>query len=171
GKSANVKYYGAFGTDLYYKGIDFSARFYYSGGNWIYNQIRQDETNPSDVTGNMFTEAANYWKKPGDVVPFPNALDPTQATEYDTDKFLEKGDYISLRDVTLGYTLSNRITKKLSIGSIRIFAQGTNLAIWTKYHGNPETAEAGETTSFAGAYSLYGYPPIKAYTFGIDVKF
>ncbi|HTH83026.1 MAG TPA: TonB-dependent receptor [Mucilaginibacter sp.] len=177
-KSANVKHFGSFGTTLNYKGLDFSASFYYSGGNWIYNQIWMDETSSSSVNGNLFTEAANYWKKPGDVVPYPRVLDPatgkpdgTQATENYTTKYLEKGDYVELRDVTLGYTIPTRITKKYHVQSIRVFAQGTNLLMWTKYHGNPEFAEAGETASFAGSLALYGYPPIKGYTFGVDVRF
>jgi len=173
GKSANVKYYGSFGPDVSYKGFDFSARFYYSGGNYIYNEIWQDETSAIDVSTNMFTEAENYWKKPGDVVRYPNALDPTQNnTEPFSDKYLEKGDYLSLRDVTLGYTVPGKYLKKLKISSVRVFAQGTNLYIWTKYHGNPELAESGSSaTYYSGSVSQYAYPPITGYTFGINVKF
>jgi TonB-linked SusC/RagA family outer membrane protein len=177
-KSANVKYFGSFGTTLNYKGIDFSASFYYSGGNWIYNQIWMDEVSSSSVTGNLFTEAANYWKKPGDVTPYPRVIDPAtglvdgvQGAENYTTKFLEKGDYVELRDVTLGYTIPTNLTKKYHVQSIRLFAQGTNLLIWTKYHGNPEVAEAGESSSFSGSLDLYGYPPVRSYTFGIDVRF
>jgi len=171
GKSPNVKYFGTVGTDLSYKGIDFSARFYYSGGNYIYNQQWQDAVSAGDYTQNLYTEAANYWKNPGDVVKYPNPNDGTQQAEVYSTKFLEKGDYVELRDVTLGYTLKDKFTKKLGIASLRFFAQGTNLAIWTKYHGTPETSEAGETTSFSGNLNLYGYPPVKGYTLGASIKF
>jgi TonB-linked SusC/RagA family outer membrane protein len=177
-ESPNVKYFGSFGTTVNYKGIDFSASFYYSGGNYIYNQIWMDETSSSSVNGNLFTEAANYWKKPGDVVPYPRVLDPAtgkpdpvQGTENYTTKYLEKGNYVELRDVTLGYTFPTKLTKKYHVQSIRLFAQGTNLLMFTKYHGNPEVAEAGETASFSGGLDLYGYPPVRGYTFGVDVRF
>ncbi|CAM3765338.1 SusC/RagA family TonB-linked outer membrane protein [Mucilaginibacter galii] len=173
GKSPNVKYYGTVGTNLFYKGIDFSARLYYSGGNYIYNQILQDATsNGSSIQSNQFTEASNYWKKPGDVVLYPNPLDPTQATVHDSDQYLEKGDYVTLRDVTLGYTLNNKLTNRLKVKSIRVFAQGTNLAVWTKFKGLPEVGDSNnERTDYPGTFNLYGYPPIKGYTFGIDVRF
>ncbi|OCX52514.1 hypothetical protein BEL04_13730 [Mucilaginibacter sp. PPCGB 2223] len=178
GKSPIVKYFGTIGTDVSYKGFDFDARFYYSGGNWIFNVVDQDATSSGDVSTNLLSYAANYWKKPGDVVPFPRVLDPAtgkpdtkQATEFFTDKYLQKGDYVTLRDVTLGYTVPGKYTKRLGIANIRVFAQGTNLATWTKFHGNPETGDAGETTTANGTLYQYGYPPIKGYTFGIDVRF
>jgi len=170
-ESGQVKYFGSFGTTVYYKGIDFSTSFYYSGGNYIYNLIYQDATNPGEYTQNLFTSAENYWKKPGDVVPFANPLDPSQQVENLTSKYLEKGNYLELRDVTLGYTLKNEWTKRAFVKSLRFFAEGTNLYVWTKYHGNPEVSEAGETTSFSGSISQYGYPPVKSYVFGVDVRF
>jgi len=171
GESALVKYFGSFGTTVTYKGIDFSTSFYYSGGNYIYNVPYQDATNAGDYTQNLFTSAENYWKKPGDVTEFPNALDPSQQVEYTTTKFLEKGDYLELRDATLGYTFKKEWTKRAHINNLRFFAQGTNLYVWTKFHGNPEVSEAGETTSFSGSLYQYGYPPIRSYTFGVDVRF
>ncbi len=188
GKSPIVKYYGTIGTNVTYKGFDAGVRFYYSGGNWIYNVTEQDATSSGDVgQQNLFSEAANYWKKPGDVTFFPRVIDPAtgkpdpvQGTENNSDKYLQKGDYVSLRDVTLGYTINNKYLKRLGVSNIRVFAQGTNLAVWSKFHGNPEVGDAGENTisfggqtipSANGAIALYGYPMVRAYTFGVDVKF
>jgi len=173
GKSPIAKYFGTIGTDLRYKDFDFSARLYYTGGNYILNIM--DQVGASDgenVNSNQYTEAFDYWKKPGDKVRYANPLDPTQNTTYDTDKYLEKGDYISLRDVTVGYNLPARYAKYIKSKGIRIFAQGTNLALWTKFNGIPEVGESNrERSDFAGTFNLYGYPPLKAYTFGLDVRF
>ncbi|MDB5021162.1 MAG: hypothetical protein JWQ28_2289 [Pedobacter sp.] len=173
GKSPIAKYFGTFGTDLRYKDFDFSARLYYTGGNYILNVMDQVAASDGEnVNSNQFTEAFNYWKKPGDNVHYANPLDPTQNVTYDTDKYLEKGDYLSLRDVTVGYNLPVKYAKYIKSKGIRIFAQGTNLAMWTKFKGIPEVGESNrERTDFAGTFNLYGYPPLKAYTFGVDVRF
>ncbi len=173
GKSSVVKFYGTIGTDLSYKGIDFSARAYYSGGNYIFNIMDQNATSDGEsVTDNQFVSAFDYWKKPGDIVRYANPLDITQNTTYNTDKYLEKGDYVSLRDVTLGYTLNAKIAKYIRAKSLRVYAQGTNLLLITKFRGTPEISESNrERTDYSGTFNLYGYPPLTAYTFGIDVKF
>eukprot|EP01012_Entosiphon_sulcatum_P019068 TRINITY_DN238_c0_g1_i1.p1 TRINITY_DN238_c0_g1~~TRINITY_DN238_c0_g1_i1.p1 ORF type:complete len:1011 (-),score=72.66 TRINITY_DN238_c0_g1_i1:2627-5629(-) len=173
GKSPIPTHYGTIGADVRYKDFDLSARLYYTGGNYIMNYM--DQVNASDgenVNNNQYTSAFNYWKKPGDIVRYANPLDPTQKTTYDTDKYLEKGNYVSLRDVTVGYTLPIKYAKYIKSRGVRVFFQGTNLALWTKFRGIPEVGEANrETTVFAGTYNLYGYPPIKSYNFGIDVRF
>jgi len=180
GKSSQVKYFGSFGTSVNYKQFDLSAQFYYSGGNYIYNITRNVGSSEGEsIANNQFTEALDYWKKPGDVKRYANLADPGQQVTYDSDKYLEKGDYISLRDVTLGYTLSPDVAKRIHVKSIRVFVQGTNLWIGTKFHGNPEVGQANseQSTTTVTAYyqpgiaTLYGYPQIKAYTAGINVTF
>jgi hypothetical protein len=122
---------------------------------------------------NQFAEAFNYWKKPGDVVQYANILDASQNVTYTTDKYLQKGDYITLRDVTLGYTLPASIAGKAKLKGLRFFVQGTNLWLGTKFKGTPEIGQANSetTTPIQGQATLYGYPPIKAMTVGVDVRF
>ena len=174
GKSPLVKFFGAFGTNISYKGIDLGIQFYYSGGNYIMNY--QYQTNASDgenINVEQLTDAFDYWKKVGDKVSFANLNDPTQNVTFDTDKYLEKGDYISLRDLTLGYTLKSSIANKIKMKGLRLYVQGTNLWIGTKFRGLPEIglASSEQATPTPGLYNLYGYPQIRAVTFGVDVKF
>jgi hypothetical protein len=173
GKSPIAKFFGTIGTDFRYKDFDFSARLYYTGGNYILNVMDQVAASDGEnVNNNQYTEAFDYWKKPGDVVRYANPLDPTQNVTYDTDKYLEKGDYISLRDVTIGYNVPVKFTKYIKSKGIRLFVQGTNLAMLTKFRGIPEVGESNrERSDFAGTFNLYGYPPLKSYTFGVDVRF
>jgi TonB-linked SusC/RagA family outer membrane protein len=174
GKTPLVKWFGSFGTNVSYKGFDLSAQFYYSGGNYIMNyQYQVGASNGENLADQQFTDALNYWKKPGDVVPFTNLKDQTQRVTYDTDQYLEKGDYITLRDVVLGYTLPASIAQRIKLKSIRLYTQGTNLWIGTKFRGLPEVGEAnGESTLVSpGLYNLYAQPQLRAITFGIDVRF
>ncbi len=100
-------------SNLRYKNLDLSLQFYYNGGNYIYNQMYRnavgDGGNASSLAINQFTDALNYWTKPGDVVANPSLTDASQKVNLASDKFLEKGDYITLRDVVVGYTLPSAL--------------------------------------------------------------
>ena len=143
GKSPLAKYFGSFGVSVDYKGLDLSAQFYYSGGNYIMNYIYQvGASEGENISDQQLTEAFNYWKKPGDIVSYANLNDLSQRTTFDTDKYLEKGDYISLRDLTIGYTLPGTIAERIKMKSLRLYVQGTNLWIGTKFKGLPEVGES-----------------------------
>ncbi|MDB5230873.1 MAG: TonB-dependent receptor SusC [Chitinophagaceae bacterium] len=174
GKSPNIKYFGSINTSINYKNFDLSAQFYYSGGNYIMNYMWQvGASNGESINIPQFTEAFNYWKKPGDVVPYANLNDPTQNQTFDDTRWLQKGDYLSLRDVTLGYNLEGSMLSHLKIlKGLRLYVQGTNLLMFTKFKGQPEVGLAnGESAVQPGVYNLYAYPQFRSVTFGIDVKF
>lgn len=100
-------------------------------------------------------------------------------------RFLEKGDYVRLRTLTLDYNLPSQfLSNHLGIDSFRIYATGQNMLTFTKYEGDPEigigsgeTANAGGRNSQAtegfvpGEFSLYSYPQTKSYTVGIEIGF
>jgi TonB-linked SusC/RagA family outer membrane protein len=174
GKSPNVKFFGSVNTRINYKDFDLSAQIYYSGGNYIFNAMWQTAaSNGENINVPQLVESFDYWKKAGDVAAHPNLNDPSQRVTFNDDRWLQKGDYVSLRDVTLGYTVSPALLKKQNvIKSLRLFAQGTNLWIGTKFKGMPEVGNAnGENLTQSGVLTLFAYPPVTAYTFGIDVRF
>jgi len=175
GKSSQIKFFGSFGTQFTYKEFDLGAQFYYSGGNYIYNVVwNVGAAEGESYKNNQFVEALDYWKKPGDVKRYANLADPSQQVTYDSDKYLEKGDYISLRDITLGYTLNSKIATKIHTKSVRLFVQGTNLWLGTKFHGVPEQGQSNsEQTTYTqpGLVTLFSYPQFKSFQFGVNVKF
>lgn len=175
GKSPQVKFYGSFGTTINYKNFDLYTQFYYSGGNYIMNYMYQILAGDGEgIADQQAVEALEYWKKPGDVVRYANLNDLSQRQTFDTDKYLQKGDYITLRDVTLGYTMPPSVAEKLKfVKSVRFYVQGTNLWIGTKFKGLPEVGEAnGESTLVTpGLYNLFAQPQLRALTFGVDVRF
>ena len=173
GKSPNVKFFGSVNTNFNYKAFDLSVQLYYSGGNYIYNQVYASNTGASSIGDIKLASAANYWKKPGDITEFANVADVSQRIVQTSDKFLEKGDYISLRDLTIGYTMTSDIAQKIKLSGIRFFVQGTNLFIGTKFRGMPEVGQSQRERpdDFPGSLTLYAYPQARAITVGIDVKF
>ena len=74
--------------------------------------------------------------------------------------WLEKGDYLKLRNITLGYNLPENILSKMYAQNIRFFVSGENLFIITKFSGmDPEMRTA------------FGYVTMRQFAFGVNVTF
>jgi hypothetical protein len=130
----------------------------------------------SDGTGinaNQRVDAFNYWKNPGDVNVLPSPLYGNDAQQF-TDRFLQKGDYVRLRNLTLGYNLPRKFTEAANIKSLRIYIQGQNLWTWVKeFKGDPEVGiGSGESANpVFGEFNLYSYPQTQSLSLGVDLKF
>ena len=174
GKSPLADFDGGVNLYVRYKGWDLATDFYYKFGHYIMNYMQSNML--SDGTGvdaNQRVDAFNYWRQPGDTNVLPSPL-YGNAAQQTSDRWLQKGDYIRLRNLTLGYNLPSEITKQVGIRSLRIFAQGQNLWTWTKeFRGDPEVGiGSGETAnSVFGTYNLYSYPQTQSISLGVDLKF
>lgn len=164
---------GGFGLNAKIYGFDINADFTYSGGGYMYNNTYQYLTDPTS-SNNHVVEAANYWKADGDNAQF--ATPTATGTEYST-KFLEKSDYISFRSLSLGYSFNN-LVKGTFIKNLRMYAQVQNLALWTKYHGNPiagtGSSESSTTTTtgyVSNSFTAFSYPLVRSYSIGFNVSF
>lgn len=179
GKTTIADKEGGFFTEFNYKGFGLRTDFVYKYGNWIYNQVRSTrEFVDGDIKDNFATSAFNYWKNPGDTDVLPNPVyKTTDVLPADSDQFLEKGDYIRMRNITLSYNFPSKTLEKTPINSFRIYLQGQNLLTFTKFWGDPEVGlSSGETLSFAdtvapGELTLYSYPNTKSIQVGFDVSF
>lgn len=159
--TGEVPFFGGFGTALSYKGVSVDAFFSFVSGNKIFNNDRSNVENPSYLYDNLSRELTTYWKKPGDITEIPR---PGAVFRSGTTRFIEKGDFLRLRNVNVSYTLPSAIVNPLKINTIRLFAQGQNLFTWTKFKGfDPEMS----TNSLTGAQ----YPALRTITFGLNVVF
>lgn len=171
---------GGFNTTVAYKGLSLTADFAYRGGNYIYNQMYQNAiTDGQNAAGNQAVNAANFWREPGDATNGNVNPSPLYAAEANvtSTRFLEKGDYVRLRNITLAYNFSNKILENTPIHSVRVYAQGQNLLTFTKFNGDPEVGiSSSETIDYAetvapGEVTLYTYPNRKTVSFGVDITF
>ena len=75
--------------------------------------------------------------------------------------WLKSGDYLRIRNLTLGYTLPGKMLEKMRMSSFRIFVNAVNPVTWSSlmknYDMDPET--------------LGGYPAIKSFNAGISLTF
>src|SRR5690606_38549890 len=73
--------------------------------------------------------------------------------------FMRDGSFLRLKQVELGYTIPSTYSKKLNIEKFRIYANGSNLALWSKFKlWDVEMAGNG-----------LGYPIQKVYNIGINI--
>ncbi|WP_417885109.1 SusC/RagA family TonB-linked outer membrane protein [Zunongwangia sp.] len=177
GKSPQADFEGGFYTSFKFHGFGLRSDFVFKKGNYILNYQKQDGLSISGITSNKYVDAFNYWKEPGDRNVYPNPIYQANADQTTT-RFLESGDYLRLRNLTIDYTLPSKISSSIGLNSLRIFATGQNLLTFTNYTGDPEIGIGSEETAgpdddgfVSGNYSLYSYPQLKTYTAGIEISF
>jgi len=88
-----------------------------------------------------------------------------------SDRYIEDGSYLRLKNITLGYTFPKKITNKLHMESFRVYANIQNLWTITNYSGYDP--EVGVSTTSANVYGLDNgrYPSPTTYQFGLNVTF
>lgn len=153
-----------------FKGIELSAFFVYSKGNYVYNNARFNVEYYQYTTSGFAKSGLTAWTTPGQITNFPRI---DEATQGQTTRFLEKGDFVRLRNVMLSYTLPKSLTSKLKIQGLRLFVQGQNLYTWHNFQGwDPEVssindADPNSNASVSGAQ----YPSLKSLNFGVNLSF
>jgi len=176
GKSPNPKFFGGFGTDISYKGIELSALFTYSYGGYTYNNNMQIlDSWGQNVYQNQSTLALNYWKKPGDTNVLPAANQASSDESYTIDYYLQKDNYIRFKNLTLSYTVPKEITQKVKVSSFRVFVTGENLLTINPDHffGDPEVGIGSQEGGLLipGQQTLFSYPNTRQFTFGANITF
>jgi len=153
--------FGGFGTTLNYKGVMLDVLFSYTWGAQSYNNDRLNVENSIYWYSNLATSMLREWQVPGDITDIPSAFNDLHS---ETTRFVEKNDYLRLRNVMLSYTLPKKMMDKWKLRNVRVFAQGQNLYVWHNFQGyDPEIV----TGILGGAQ----YPQLKTVTFGLNLGF
>ncbi|MFC2137258.1 SusC/RagA family TonB-linked outer membrane protein [Bacteroidota bacterium] len=88
-----------------------------------------------------------------------------------SDRFIEDGSYVRIKNLILGYTLPGNITNKLNISELRVYVNIQNLYTFTKYKGyDPEIGSYNQDMLNTGIDNGR-YPTARTYTFGLHVNF
>jgi hypothetical protein len=115
-----------------------------------------------------------YWRNPGDITDIPRPVwndNVSNGSSMVLSQNVEKGDFVKLRNISLGLTFKHSLLSKASISSIRIYAQGFNLYTFTNYSGaDPEISSMGDT-NLAPGVDRNTVPQARTYSFGINLTF
>ena len=160
-------YTGGVNTTISWKGLSLSAVGEFKGGNKVLiveNRYLQADGNQMSM--NQAKSALNYWKKPGDtgVAPKPISGNATNSYQFASTRWLEKGDYFRLKDITLSYNLPKEMISKAGLSATRLYASALNL--YTFHDVNFWDPERGVTGMGTGIY-----PISKSMVVGLEVTF
>jgi TonB-linked SusC/RagA family outer membrane protein len=177
GKSPYAKYEGGFGAEFNFKGFSVAADFTFKQGNYVYNYMWFNLNNDGSDDGvNQAVDQFNYWTPTNTNAENPAPLQQTGIDSNEvSDRFLQDASFIRFRSLNIGYTFDKSVLGKLPIDKVRIFTQMQNLAVWTKFKGDPEVGigcgESQTALLVPGQFALYSYPNVRSFSFGLTVNF
>ena len=168
GKSATPKSFGTLGNTFTYKGFSLGFDLYYNYGNWFqeaYYRFFMDGFSP---TRGKYSYVLNRWQKKGDITNVPKYIYGTGNNAYTgSDRLLFKGDYVRLRNVQVGYRLTDKTTlSKLHISSLYFYVRGTNL--WTKTYDDNLLSDPEQGILGVNNQQVL---PSKSVTVGLNIAF
>ena len=128
-----------------------------------------DGTYRSDVySGNYPTWMLDRWTGPGTSNKYPMLMLGDDVNWRMSDLYIHDASYCRIKNISLGYTLPQTLTKKFFVERLRFFVMAENLATWTKYWGfDPEISSGG--TSLGVDRGIY--PQARTYTIGFNITF
>jgi TonB-linked SusC/RagA family outer membrane protein len=180
GKTPYAKLEGGFGMQFAYKGFDLSTDFVFKQGNYIYNYMWQNmNADGSSPNRNQAVDALDYWTPTNTTAsrPTPQSISGVNSN-LESDRWLEDGSYIRLRNLNFGYKWTKKAFPTLPIDEIRVFTTMQNLLTWTKFNGDPEVGIGSAETQtgtqanplIPGQFALYSYPTVKTFVFGVSIN-
>ena len=167
--NAMPKWYGGITNTFNYKGIDFSFMFQFNYGNDIYNATRLYATQSRSGRRNMLAEVADRWSPTNASNKVPSQDGYIVDDVYS--RFIEDGSFLRLKNITLGYTLPHKWTRKFHASKLRIYATGQNLFCISGYSGYDPEVNSASSNPMTPGLDWGAYPKSRVFTFGIDLQF
>ncbi|TDP02069.1 SusC/RagA family TonB-linked outer membrane protein [Flavobacterium sp. 245] len=151
-----------------YKNFDFNFTFQGEWGASIYNSAGTFQSTAADYFDNQTADQLNRWQNPGDITNVPQARFGGSNGTQESTRYLDKADFIRLRNVTLGYSLPKETVNKAGMSSLRIYFTAVNLLTFTGYEGTDP--EARRDDSGIGE-DFYSAPPARTMAIGVNINF
>ena len=150
-----------------YKGLDFMLVASGVAG----NDIVQSYRNQASQYGNYTTAILDRWHGEGSSNTVPRVTEDNRNYTNFSDLYIQKGDFLRISNVTIGYDLS-RLVKKGYLKKVRFYASALNLYTFTKYDGmDPEIGYGSDTDAFASGIDVGYYPRPRTFMLGANIKF
>ena len=170
-KATNSKYFrgsreplfqGSFSSEFQFGPVDFSFLTTFSVGGVTYDSVYAGTREVTYAGDTWSKHALRAWKQPGDVTDVPVLL--INSGNLAADRWLIDASYFAIKSIQLGYTLPAKWSHAIGLQSLRLFAVGDNLFLFSKLNGlNPQYSISGGTN--------YAYTPTRAISLGVDINF
>ena len=153
-----------FNANADWKGFDFNIFLQGVQGSDVF-----DGTYRSDVySGNYPKWMLNRWTGEGTSDKYPRLSLQDETNWQVSDLYVCDGSYLRIKNMSIGYTLPAKITRRAFIERFRIYGMVENLVTWTKYWGfDPEIASGGTSLGIDRGV----YPQARTWTVGFNIAF
>ncbi|WP_207491474.1 SusC/RagA family TonB-linked outer membrane protein [Aridibaculum aurantiacum] len=166
------KWTGGWDNTVRYKGFDLNMLLFFSGGNYIYNGTKAGLRDMRNW--NNAAEVMNRWTKAGDQTNIPRYVfgdNISNGSGIVISENVEKGDFLKIRNLALGYTFNRSLVQRAGINSVRFYVSAQNLATITNYSGfDPEVSTNGNANGNPSV-DRNSVPQARTITFGVNVGF
>ncbi|WP_299550561.1 TonB-dependent receptor [Seonamhaeicola sp.] len=163
---------------LEYKGFDLSGNFFGVQGAEIVNGMSLRLLDVNDYF-NAYADRMNRFhpvNNPNGTQPRVTLSDANNNLRF-SDRYVEDGSFLRLKNLQIGYTLPSNLIEKAGIDKLRFYVSGQNLLTFTNYKGyDPEIGDltqdaANDVRSLGIGVDLGNYPQPRLYYFGMNINF
>jgi TonB-linked SusC/RagA family outer membrane protein len=169
---SNPDFIGGFGASVKYKNFDFTCGWHYRTGFDIVNRNAINTQGMNDKK-NQSKAVLNRWRVEGQNYKglLPRAYLDNDANNLGSDRYVEKGDYLRLLNVIVGYRFKQEFCQKLSLRSLGVSLSARKILTFTEYTGeDPEISQDASDPFWIGE-DQSNTPPPRVYTISISVGF
>ena len=165
------KWFGGFNNTFTFKNIlDLNVGITFSGGNYIYNGSKAGMRDQR--FWNNSVDVLERWTYEGQKTDIPRVVyndNVSNGSAFPISDNIEKGDFLKLKTLSLGYRFGPKFLEKTRIGSLRIYVQVTNLYTLTKYTGSDPEISVNGNANLTPGIDRNSVPQARTYTFGINL--
>jgi len=166
------KFFGGLNNTLSYKRFSLSVLAEFAGGFQIFHSMRNLFARGVPFVQNL-AEVEGWWTpdNPSTTIPRPSqGGNTTTLVTLASNRWLEDGDYLRIKDIKLSYDLPSNLFKEQFIQSARLTLSGTNLITFTKYAGlDPESSSSSSLLSIGIDHTPY--PVTRLVSFAVRLTF
>ena len=186
--NANPDFYGGLNNTFKYKNWDMSVFFSFSYGAEVLNATKLTSTKAGKMNYNVLAavDSNHRWMTidaDGKVVTDPGQLaslnagrnvasiyDLQEGKNYIHSWAVEDASFLRLSNINIGYTFDRKKLARFGLQSLRLYASGNNLFVWTPYTGfDPEVSTKG--SNLTPGVDFGAYPRNRSFIFGLNVAF
>lgn len=167
------KLYGGLGTSLNIYGVDFSVQMSFQLGGKYYDGTYQSLMHTASATGMAWhKDALNSWSEDNPTSDIPRLDGDTSVGQSAVDRFLISSNFLSINNMTIGYSFPDKWMNEIDISGIRIYFAADNLAVFSARKGvDPRySIGLGSFTSGSGLNSG-AYSAMRTLTGGLTLTF
>jgi TonB-linked SusC/RagA family outer membrane protein len=134
----------------------------------VVNLNRQGMETPGDNV-NTLRKTLNYWTPGSGINDMTGmGIGPFNAM---TSRWVEDGSFVRLQNVTLGWDVPPRFSRRVNMDNMRIYGSAQNLKTWTKYSWYDPEASSRGTSDLQLGWDDSSYPGVRTFTLGLNVRF